>query len=47
MITNADHACVRALYADVGNQHRVERVSVLASHSHHRRSMTELVVTSY
>jgi len=47
MVANADHECVRLLYAHVGRQHRVERASVLASYPDHRRRTTELVVTSY
>lgn len=47
MVANADHASVRSLYGNVGRQHRVERASVLASHSDHRRRTTELIITSY
>jgi len=47
MIANADHVCVRNLFRKVGAQHTVERASVLASKSAHRRLTTELVITSY
>lgn len=47
MITNADHASIRTLFRNVGNQHTVERVSILSGRSDHRRLTSELVVTSY
>ncbi len=47
MISNADHRSVRALYGDFGNHYRVNRTSVLAADTLHRRRTTELVITSY
>jgi DNA adenine methylase len=47
MISNADHHSVRELYGDFGNHYRVNRPSVLAADSLHRRKTTELLITSY
>src|SRR5208337_1136432 len=47
MVSNADHRGVRELYRDFGNHHRVNRSSILAANSLHRRQTTELVITSY
>ncbi|PYX68722.1 MAG: DNA methyltransferase [Acidobacteria bacterium] len=47
MISNADHCSIQELYGDVGNLYRVDRLSVLAADSLHRRKTTELVITSY
>ena len=47
MVSNADHQSVRELYADFGNHYRVNRSSVLAADSLHRRKSTELLITSY
>ncbi len=47
MVSNADHRSIRELYRDFGNHHRVNRSSILAADSLHRRQTTELVITSY
>jgi len=47
MISNADHHSVRELYRDFGNHHRVNRPSVLAADTLHRRQTTELLITNY
>jgi DNA adenine methylase len=47
MISNADHRSVRELYRDFGTHHRVDRSSILAADMLHRRTTTELVITSY
>lgn len=47
MISNADHRSVRELYSGFGNHHRVNRPSVLAADTLHRRRTTELLITNY
>jgi DNA adenine methylase len=47
MISNADHHSVRELYGDFGNHYRVNRPSVLAADTSHRRQATELLITTY
>jgi DNA adenine methylase len=47
MISNADHESVRELYGGFGYHYRVNRASVLAAESLHRRKTTELLITSY
>jgi len=47
MISNADHCSIQELYGNFGNLYRVDRLSVLAADSLHRRKTTELVITSY
>jgi DNA adenine methylase len=47
MISNADHRSVRQLYADFGTHNSVERASILAADSLHRRKTTELLITNY
>jgi len=47
MISNADHRSVRELYGDFGNHYRINRASVLAADTFHRRQTTELLITSY
>jgi DNA adenine methylase len=45
MLSNADHRSVRELYRDFGNHHRINRTSILAADSFHRRKTTELLIT--
>lgn len=47
MLSNADHLSVRELYKGFGYHRSVNRASVLAAGSQHRRPTTELIVTSY
>jgi DNA adenine methylase len=47
MLSNADHGSVRELYHGFGYHYRIERLSVLAASSRHRRQTSELLVTTY
>jgi DNA adenine methylase len=47
LISNADHHSVRELYGNFGTHHRVTRASVLAADFLHRRTTTELLITTY
>jgi DNA adenine methylase len=47
MISNADHASIRELYATFGMRYRVSRTSVLAANSAFREGTTELVILNY
>ncbi len=47
MVSNADHLCVRDLYAGLGNHFQVNRSSILAANSLRRRKTTELLITNY
>lgn len=47
MLSNADHKCLRQLYNGFGQHYHIERSSVLASNSIHRRKTTELIITNY
>ena len=46
MVSNADHADVRALYSDFLSIHSVSRATVIASNSAHRGTTTEMVATN-
>lgn len=46
MVSNADHADVRALYSDFLSIHSVSRSNVIASKSAHRGTTTEMVATN-
>jgi DNA adenine methylase len=47
MMSNADHASVKALYRGFGTHHILTRTSILAGNPGWRRSATELLVTNY
>lgn len=48
LMSNADHACIQDLYRTKTWRHfSVNRFSLLASSSDHRREITELVVSNY
>lgn len=47
MLSNADHKVVRELYHDFGKHHHIQRTSVLAGSSGHRRKTSELLITNY
>lgn len=47
MVSNADHDSISNLYAKFGNQHQVDRASILSASPQHRRKTTELIVTNY
>ena len=41
LLTNADHESIRNLYSGIGEYQAVERKSVIAGSSQHRRPTTE------
>ena len=47
MMSNADHASVKALYNGFGTHHTLTRSSVLAGDPGYRRNATELLITNY
>jgi len=47
MMSNADHASVKALYSDFGTHHTLTRSSHLAGDPIHRRNATELLITNF
>jgi DNA adenine methylase len=46
IVSNADHADVRALYADLFSVRSVTRMNIIASKSQYRRETTEMVATN-
>lgn len=47
MISNANHECIRDLYAGFGVHHCVERTSVLSAKAVHRQKTTELLIANF
>lgn len=45
-MTNADHDCIRVLYADFGEHRKLFRCSVIAGDSIHRSRTTELLIVN-
>lgn len=47
MLSNANHECIKTLYHGFGTHHEIQRTSILAGCSEHRRRTTELLITNY